>query len=78
LANSEKLETMVAGKAAEFINRHIYPPNPGTPGLKIYSTLIQNGPFVKWLQVVQILPSFSQLGSAPGAKHRTVGSLCTQ
>jgi hypothetical protein len=51
-ANSKKLETMIAGKTAKFINRHIYPPSPGIPGLNIYPTLIQSEPVVKWLQVV--------------------------
>jgi hypothetical protein len=47
LANSKKLETMIAGKTAEFINRHIYPPSPSIPGLNIYPTLIQSVPVVK-------------------------------
>jgi hypothetical protein len=51
-ANSKKLETMIAGKTAKLIDRHIYPPNPVVPGLKICSTLLQNAPFVKWLQVL--------------------------
>jgi len=47
LANSEKLKTMIAGKTAEFINRHNYPPSPIVAGLNIYPNLIHSDPVVK-------------------------------
>jgi len=38
---------MIAGKTAEFINRHVYPPSPNIQGLNIHPTLIQSEPVVK-------------------------------